>query len=66
MPYDKKVKLTVPEKVYIALEALSASVPNLHTYLNESGYAALTVCPHCMVDDFVHVEGCQLSKINSV
>jgi hypothetical protein len=29
---------------------------------NRNGHASWTVCPKCGVDDFVHVEGCDLAE----
>lgn len=34
---------------------------NVRSWLNENGYANLTVCPSCHVDDFTHVEGCLIA-----
>lgn len=59
-------ELTIEEEVYLTLESLD----NINTgyqvsrFLNGKGYANLTVCPCCRVDDFVHIENCELSKVN--
>lgn len=31
-------------------------------WLNVNGFANMTCCPVCHVDDFTHVEGCRLSE----
>lgn len=36
----------------------------LSEILNENGYASWTVCPCCHVDDFCHVEGCELQGVD--
>lgn len=51
---------------YLNMEKLSATVPDLHKYLNANGYCGHTVCPECGIDDFVHVEGCELQKVNNL
>lgn len=59
-------ELTIEDKIYLALENLDIINPGypVSIFLNKRGYANLTVCPYCRVDDFVHVEGCELSKLN--
>ena len=32
-------------------------------WLNANGFANLTCCPECRVDDFTHVEGCHCSRM---
>lgn len=58
--------LSIEESIYIALERLDIIIPGyvVSRSLNNRGHASLTGCPVCMVDDFVHVENCELSKIN--
>lgn len=56
---------TIEENIYISLEACDIiNMYEVSKSLNSKGYANLTVCPCCHVDDFVHVESCELSKIN--
>lgn len=57
--------LTIEENIYLSLEACDIiNAYEVSRILNGKGYANLTVCPCCHVDDFVHVESCELSKIN--
>lgn len=49
------------EQQYIWLQIWDIeSNGQLATLLNSGGRASWTVCPHCRVDDFTHVEGCDL------
>lgn len=32
-------------------------------WLNLNGFANLTICPECHVDDFTHVEGCSIAGL---
>ena len=50
----------VERKIYRALQKANEKDQAINTWLNFAGYANLTVCPECRVDDFVHVEGCKL------
>jgi hypothetical protein len=51
---------------YVLLRDLNLSTKGeLAVVLNRNGAANLTVCPRCRVDDFVHVEGCQLAFIGA-
>ena len=61
-------ELTIDEEVYLALEKLDIEQFDtaLSHFLNSKGYANLTVCPCCRVDDFVHVESCELYEKNRV
>jgi hypothetical protein len=43
---------------YKKLFALNEIDPSLAGILSLNGAANLTVCPECLVDDFVHVQGC--------
>lgn len=43
--------------------ALANELVEIYDVLNRNGAANFTVCPHCHVDDFVHVEGCPLAII---
>lgn len=46
---------------YVALQDCnSESGDILCELLNRNGAANWTVCPKCHVDDFTHVEGCEL------
>lgn len=59
------MELTIQEKIYKQLEFLDINEAYaVSKFLNSNGYANLTVCPECRVDDFVHVEGCKLGKID--
>jgi len=51
-------------KIYIALAMADQQEPGdeLPNWLNANGFANLTCCPECHVDDFVHVEGCTLGN----
>jgi len=52
------------EQVYVALSLLDAdSTEDIAAWLNENGFANLTCCPRCHVDDFTHVEGCSLARL---
>lgn len=44
--------------IYRALRDADAKDPDVMRWLNYTGYANLTVCPRCRVDDFTHVRGC--------
>ena len=59
-------ELTIEEEIYLALESLDIINPGypVSKFFFGCGYANLTVCPCCRVDDFVHIESCELSKIN--
>lgn len=46
---------------YAALQHLDLRLDGaIAKLLNRNGCANWTVCPHCSVDDFTHVEGCDL------
>ncbi len=54
---------------YILLVSVETSIDiesdgqiELHEVLNESGLCNFTVCPECMIDDFIHVEGCSIRE----
>ncbi len=50
-------------QIYSALAATDISSDGrVSEWLNSNGFSNLTVCPHCRVDDFTHVEGCLLGK----
>lgn len=49
-------------ELYLALAVGDRFSGDLNEQLNRNGGASLTVCPECMVDDFVHVEGCTVAK----
>jgi hypothetical protein len=51
---------------YLFLQAINDNLDDdkLTGILNRNGSANLTVCPHCHVDDFTHVEGCDLSPLS--
>lgn len=51
--------------VYMALAMgeLQGGGDKLTDWLNLNGFANLTCCPLCRVDDFTHVENCQLGKV---
>lgn len=48
--------------LYIALAIGARFSPMLCRLLNRLGGANLTVCPHCLIDDFVHFEGCPIDE----
>lgn len=54
----------VHRRVYVALckQDRTEEGDALVHWLNRNGFANLTVCPVCHVDDFVHVEGCRLAN----
>ncbi len=57
---------TIEQEIYLALELLDIDTAYaVSKCLNKKGYANLTVCPECGVDDFVHVGDCNLRKVNS-
>ena len=59
------MELTIQQKIYKQLELLDINEAYaVSKFLNENGYANLTVCPECCVDDFVHTESCKLGKLN--
>lgn len=51
------------ELLYLYLQSSMYRQPDneipLDSLLSRSGFANLTVCPRCRVDDFIHVEGCE-------
>lgn len=57
------MKITIEEKIYKVLEELDIDEHfEVSKFLNSKGYANLTVCPKCRIDDFIHVEGCPLNS----
>lgn len=51
----------IPREVYRFLQATDLiSDGYMAKVLNDHGLCNWTVCPLCKVDDFVHVEGCEL------
>lgn len=56
--------LLSPEDFQVLQDADVISNGEVMRVLNENGAARFTVCPKCRIDDFTHVEGCELiSKI---
>lgn len=55
-------KINIEEHLYLILQELQNKRPELIKWLCDNGYTNLTVCPRCKVDDFVHVEGCELIR----
>lgn len=50
------------DRDYAILEFLDVMLSGeLRRILNRYGAARLTGCPKCLVDDFIHIEGCPLS-----
>lgn len=50
-------------KVYSALSMVDREPgEGVCDWLNVNGFANMTCCPICHVDDFTHVEGCPLAK----
>ena len=50
------------EDDYLLLQAADfALAGEVAGVLNRNGCANWTVCPNCFVDDFMHVEGCELA-----
>lgn len=45
----------------LAMADRKASNNDLLDWLNSNGFANLTCCPECHVDDFTHVEGCRIA-----
>jgi len=46
---------------YMFLQKLNKQTDNkLCDVLNRNGGCNITVCPHCSVDDFMHIEKCEL------
>ena len=53
--------------IYVALSKADEApeldgIADITTWLNRNGFANLTCCPICHVDDFTHVEGCPFDK----
>ena len=62
---DKDWKNPAFNKIYGALAMAgfySCAQDEVTVWLNNNGFCKLTVCPVCHVDDFVHVEGCEIGK----
>lgn len=54
-------KTPIEEHIYMTLQVMDQALDgDVARYFNDSGYANLTCCPQCRVDDFTHVEGCGL------
>ncbi len=51
-------------RVYMALAVREIVEENLEfvNWLNHNGFANLTCCPYCHVDDFAHVQGCKIGR----
>lgn len=61
--YTKENPVSI--EVYLVLEEMDIDTAGeVGKYLNTIS-PNLTVCPSCHVDDFVHVEGCKLSRWNN-
>ena len=51
----------IVEKIYVSLaQADLQEDGRVADWLNANGFCNLTCCPRCHVDDFIHVEGCQM------
>ena len=51
----------IVEKIYASLaQADLQEDGQIAAWLNANGFCNLTCCPRCHVDDFTHVEGCQM------
>jgi len=63
--YDKDWSNPAFRDVYVSLALGDDHAPDnkFLNWLNENGFANLTCCPHCHVDDFTHVEGCALAAV---
>ena len=61
---DKDWGNPVVARIYGALAQadLHGGGGRVNRWLNENGFANLTCCPECHVDDFTHVEGCMLGE----
>jgi hypothetical protein len=61
---DKDWGNPIVRTIYLALATANGlRVGNeVVDWLNANGFANMTCCPMCHVDDFVHVEGCKLAK----
>lgn len=49
------------ESDYMTLYCMNDNNPKLLDILNRNA-PNLTVCPECQVDDFAHIEGCNLGR----
>ncbi len=50
------------EEIYMVLEEMDIETcGDVAQYLNTIS-PRLTICPKCQVDDFTHMEGCELNK----
>ena len=54
----------ISEEVYLVLEEMDGDSAGLVREYLMTIAPNLTVCPKCHVDDFVHREGCELSRWN--
>ena len=61
---DKDWKNPAFATIYASLALADLQEPDnkIPDWLNANGFANLTCCPECHVDDFVHVEGCTISR----
>lgn len=50
-----------PDQYLVLQNADVISDGAVGTVLSDLGFPGLSVCPHCRVDDFTHVEGCDLT-----
>ncbi len=57
---DMATQLLSPEDYKVMQLANEFIGDKVRQVLNNNGASHFTVCPHCRVDDFVHVEGCPM------
>jgi hypothetical protein len=61
----KPVPARLSEQDFATLNAADIlSEGRVASVLNANGLCAWTVCPECHVDDFIHVEDCELDPSN--
>lgn len=61
---DKDYDALAFKKIYLALAITDAQDPgdSIPDWLNANGFANMTCCPECHVDDFGHVQGCKVGN----